>query len=159
MPATPTSSRLAWVLAFDSPWRKTEIWVDAELGDILGGVHTRSLVRGHPRIIRPALRNAGKITIEGADGSGKPITLDAATPEGQRLLAAIADLPRLRDPDRDYSVTLRFEGKERSYLLGYSADAKRLVLLEKRYRGKTFEGGLAWETSEEFESLISQYMK
>jgi len=156
---TPISSRLAWVVAFDSPWSRTEIWMDAELGDILGGVHTRCLVRGHPRIIRPALRGATEITIQRADGSANPMTLDAATSDGQRLLAAIADLPGLRDPDRDYSVTLRFEGKERTHILGYSAEAKRLVLLEKRYRGKTFEGCLAWETSEEFERLISQYMK
>ncbi len=30
--------RLAWVVTFDGPWKKTQVWVDAETGLVIGGV-------------------------------------------------------------------------------------------------------------------------
>jgi len=151
LPPKPTCSRLAWVLQFDAPWEVTELWVDVETEAVLGG--DRSLGDSKAKAYSISLSDVDTITIK----AKRQARLSANGEDGCAFIEAIHGLCVAKASDCKVSIALEFSGKERTYIFGYSPTDHRLVLLEKRYSGKTIKGDIAWETSKEFEDLVAKY--
>ncbi len=153
-PPEPTSSSLAWELHFSQPWTDTAIWIDARDGSVLGGYRSRDISRSKLNGI--PLVGVNVITLRTSERS---IRLSVGSTDCRRLLDSIRSLRAASTIDGQYPLTLTLLGAERVYALGYSAKEHRLVLLEKRYDGKTIKGNLAWRTDSAFEKLVAEYMK
>jgi len=154
-PPETTSSRLAWDVRFDAPWEGTAVFVDAENGSILGGGMTRTLPKS--KVNMPALTEIDTVIVGLADKWSEAIRLSGKSGDGQTLIESIHSLRKAGMPDCKLPITLKFEGKKRSYTFGYSPTAHRLTVLEKKYKDKTIKGELDWETSKEFEDLVAKY--
>jgi len=160
-PPKSKKSRLAWVMRFDAPWAITEVWVDAENGDVLGGAESMSPAKGKPaiRIHIPALPDMKSVVLTPISSPSKAKTLSAEQDDGLKLLGSIRQLQRLEAKvSVDLPIQLKFEGRDRTYLFGYSAEAHCLTLIKKTFKGGTIDGNLAWETTKEFEDLIAKYI-
>jgi len=154
-PPETTSSRLAWDVRFDAPWEGTAVFVDAENGSILGGGMTRTLPKS--KVNMPALTGIDTVIVGLADKWSEAVRLSGKDGDGQALIESIHSLREAGMPRCELSVTLKFEGKKRSYTFGYSPTAHRLRVLEKKYKDKTIKGEAYWETSKEFEDLVAKY--
>jgi hypothetical protein len=61
LPKSSSVSRLAYLIEFYGPWTKTEVWVDAGNGKILGGVHCRCFAGQKPKYKPGTHAQQGKV--------------------------------------------------------------------------------------------------
>lgn len=139
----PVISRPAWVIQFSNPWVVTEIWMDAETGTVLGGSTT-----GYPKVKLNPLILAEKVTL--GDSSS------LSDNDIKRLGLAIFPLTSVQPSECKPALKLTLQVKDKSYTCVYSSEAHRLILLEKRWNGKSIKGNIAWETTKEFEQLMAE---
>jgi len=145
-------AQLAWVLRFNAPWDVTEVWVDAENGNILGGSRSKSMP------IKGSIRSpfASAVQVEYAPQVGRPLAMKIV--KGDLCKAVVSQIPNLKRTDAvkcSFSARIKVDCGSRSYTYGYSPANHLLVLVEKSYKGKTYKANCAFKTMAEIEQLFS----
>jgi len=145
-------AQLAWVLRFNAPWDVTEVWVDAENGNVLGGSRSKSMpVKGS--ISSPFASTA---QVECMPQVGRPLA--AKIVKGDLCKAVVSQISNLKRTDAakcNFSARIKVDCGSRSYTYGYSPANHLLVLLEKSYKGKAYKAKSAFKTTAEIEQLLS----
>ena len=148
-------SRLAWVADLEPPRSHlAEVWVDAESGDVLGGM---TCLCGIPRRCYPAVDRATSGTVHPTGGKDIPLSVS----DRLSILELVKrNYGRLRSDaaSADYASYLELRDASRSYRFGYSQTQHRLDLLEKKYVGGTIKTKLCWDTSTEVEQRLARYL-
>lgn len=157
-PVLPTISRLAWVIAFDGPWDRTEVWVDAVSGRVIGGMKTLSITKTD--VAFPCLKGTKNILIASSDNmAAKRKILPSGSALGNALISQVPSLPRSEMSESKIDTILEFQGEHRAFTFGYSSADHRLTLLSGKYDGRQFQGHLAFEVSKTLGDLIDKSTK
>lgn len=154
-PATPTTSRLAWVVKFSVPWTRTEVWVDAATGEVVGGV--KSLSTTKTVITFPNFQDVKTLQFNTKTGkSVHTVNMKSTDPLGKSILQQIKTMQRVDPKQCRYSTMIELRSSTRKYTLGYSAKDHILMLLNKEYGDKVIKAHAAWKTSKIIESAIAK---
>jgi len=145
-------AQLAWVLRFNAPWDVTEVWVDAENGNVLGGSRSKSMP------VKGSIRSpfASTAQVECMPQVGRPLA--AKIVKGDLCKAVVSQISNLKRTDAakcNFSARIKVDCGSRSYTYGYSPANHLLVLVEKSYKGKTYKANCAFKTMAEIEQLFS----
>jgi len=146
----PTTSRLAWVLTFDAPWQITEVWVDSETGDVLGGSKSLSIPKNAVSFSFPFVDSMAI----GKTVGQQEIHLGLHDDAFKSLTSQLSKLESCRSHDCKFSSYMSLQSKERTFEFGYSAKDHLLVLLKKTYRQLEIQGNTAWKTTPDFDALL-----
>ena len=154
LPPTPSESRLAWVISFNAPWKKTEVWVDAANGSVLGGVRNLSIPKTDVKL--PGLSGVKSITVTRSASSDSKSVGNNLT--SQILISGLQSCQAYA-PNSTPSLILRCSGKSCDFTFGYYASDHVLMLMQKEHKGKVIEGNVAWDISKDLEALLAKYTK